>query len=350
MNLIFHNYYESLNENNNLFHEKNTSIGDNLLVAFNHLASKAPLYNAAVSTSSIKPIEWADAFVFIDFPDIKNVNVKRIIGSDKPLYLIMLESELIRHLPSDPKISDKFRKIFTYDDRIIDGERFIKINYSFELGVNKPFDSLQKRKLITLVASNKNVRGINELYSKRLEAIKWFEKNHPAEFDFYGMGWGLYDFGIRLPWRLLNKFTFLRRCLAPTYITYRGSVERKNPVLSKYRFAICYENICNSPGYITEKIFDCFFAGCVPIYWGANNILDYIPADCFIDKTKFDTYEDLYCFITSMSDETYEQYLTNIRSFLGGPKASLFSVETFANTILQEISEDLKKREGCSEI
>jgi hypothetical protein len=31
-----------------------------------------------------------------------------------------------------------------------------------------------------------------ELYSKRVEAIKWFEKNHPEDFDFYGIGWDRY--------------------------------------------------------------------------------------------------------------------------------------------------------------
>ena len=48
-------------------------------------------------------------------------------------------------------------------------------------------------------------------------------------------------------------------------------------------FAICYENARDIPGYITEKIFDCFFAGCVPIYWGgAPNVTDHIPANTFI--------------------------------------------------------------------
>lgn len=37
-------------------------------------------------------------------------------------------------------------------------------------------------------------------------------------------------------------------------------------------------------GYITEKIFDCFFPGVIPIYWGAENVTDYIPQDTFIDR------------------------------------------------------------------
>ena len=34
-------------------------------------------------------------------------------------------------------------------------------------------------------------------------------------------------------------------------------------------------------GYITEKIFDSFFAGVVPIYWGAENITDYVPKSLY---------------------------------------------------------------------
>ena len=40
-------------------------------------------------------------------------------------------------------------------------------------------------------------------------------------------------------------------------------------------------------GYITEKIFDSFAAWCVPVYWGASNVTDYIPEGCFIDRRKF---------------------------------------------------------------
>jgi hypothetical protein len=42
-------------------------------------------------------------------------------------------------------------------------------------------------------------------------------------------------------------------------------VDSKKNTLEKYKFSICYENARDIPGYITEKIFDCFFAGCVPI-------------------------------------------------------------------------------------
>ncbi|KAB7887432.1 hypothetical protein GBG19_10625 [Poseidonibacter ostreae] len=68
---------------------------------------------------------------------------------------------------------------------------------------------------------------------------------------------------------------------------------------------MCYENARDIPGYITEKIFDSFFAGCVPVYLGADNITEHIPKECFIDKREFDTYEKLYKYLKNMSDEEY---------------------------------------------
>jgi hypothetical protein len=107
--------------------------------------------------------------------------------------------------------------------------------------------------------------------------------------------------------------------------------------LSQYKFSICYENARDIPGYITEKIFDCFFASCVPIYWGANNIEDYIPKDCFIDKKLFDTYESLYEYIKNMDDFIYLNYLDNIETFLKSNASYQFGIEFFSKTIIEGV-------------
>lgn len=40
--------------------------------------------------------------------------------------------------------------------------------------------------------------------------------------------------------------------------------------LKNFKFNICPENT-NTENYVTEKIFEAFIAGCIPIYYGANN-------------------------------------------------------------------------------
>ena len=59
------------------------------------------------------------------------------------------------------------------------------------------------------------------------------------------------------------------------------SVELLN-VFNKYKFVFVCENSLGT-GYITEKIFNCLFARCIPIYWGCSNIEKFIDKDCFIN-------------------------------------------------------------------
>ena len=57
-------------------------------------------------------------------------------------------------------------------------------------------------------------------------------------------------------------------------------------MLRKYRFSFCLENSITN-GYISEKIFDCLYAGVIPLYLGAPNINNYVNKYCFIDLRKF---------------------------------------------------------------
>ena len=93
--------------------------------------------------------------------------------------------------------------------------------------------------------------------------------------------------------------------------TYQGSVEDKIAATRGYKFSICYENTRGVPGYITEKIFDSFQAGVVPVYLGAPNITDEVPAGCFIDRRKFSSYQKLHAYLRNR--ECHRQTLHNSR-------------------------------------
>lgn len=45
---------------------------------------------------------------------------------------------------------------------------------------------------------------------------------------------------------------------------------QKREYLKEYKFNLCPEN-SNSKGYVTEKIFDAIYSGCIPVYWGSEN-------------------------------------------------------------------------------
>ncbi|UFS71309.1 glycosyltransferase family 10 [Geomonas sp. RF6] len=337
MKILFHNYHDGLNDGNRIFASAESVIGDGLLRPFQVLHTAAQRRGVTVGTRALIAPEEADAIVFIDLPDTSHPLVREMLQCGKPLYLIVLESVLVRPPVLESPLAGAFERIFTYDDSLIDGERFIKINYTFDRHKGGLLSHEEGRKLCVMIAGNKRASHPQELYSERVAAIRWFEAHHPEEFDLYGVGWDERDFGATLPLRLLNRFPSVRRALAPKYPSYRGQVERKRPVLERYRFAICYENVRDVPGYVTEKIFDALLAGCVPVYLGAGNVTDYIPADCFIDRRAFPGYRELYDHLSMMTANAYRGYLEAIRAFLAGDLFSPFSCETFARTILNNI-------------
>ena len=101
-------------------------------------------------------------------------------------------------------------------------------------------------------------------------------------------------------------------------------------VFHKYKFILCIEN-SYSDGYITEKIFNCFYARTIPLYKGSPIIKKYLNELSFIDlndeERSFKTIEMLnnnekyynkiieHCKISnSYDDENYKEELYNFIS------------------------------------
>jgi alpha(1,3/1,4) fucosyltransferase len=337
MNIGAWNYYESLNKDNYLFLNKDAGIGDDLLLPFNELYSHGKKIGVNFMTLDvIENFGNMDGFIFFDFPNLKNSYVKKVFRLDTPKYLIIFEPENIKPDNWLLENHELFNKIFTWNDEIIDNKKYFKINFSylFPQSINKAL--LKQKKLCTLIAGNSRNNHPLELYSKRVEAIRWFEESHPEEFDFYGVGWNEHTSSNKYIKFLLRKLK-LSKIMAPYFPCYRGKIESKKEVLNKYKFSICYENVRDMPGYISEKIFDCFFSGCVPIYWGANNIGKHIPGTCYIDKRDFDTYEELYEFISNMENDKYMEYLKGIQNYLKSKKSHEFNIQYFVEAIVSNI-------------
>jgi hypothetical protein len=230
----------------------------------------------------------------------------------KNLILIAYEPPSVRSWLYNEEIFSRFSKILTWNDDLVDNKKFFKFHYPALLPMLPNIPPFSKKKLLTQITTCRTSDHPAELYTERLKAIRYFEKKHCKDFVFYGRGW--------------DENSFRR---------YGGAVENKYETLKQFRFSLCYENIKKQPGYITEKIFDCFAAGCVPVYLGAPNITKYIPRNCFIDRSKFRNYEELSRYLRNMKEDEYNQYIENIRAFLQSEKARCFSPEFFAQTVLQ---------------
>jgi len=319
-------------QNNKLFDLNDKIINrDNCMYPFHLLKEKFKDISIDLATQDINSVEDSEIVIYNEMPNIlpKREDVCKS-------YLLMFESELIRPVNWDSEKHKYFNKIFTWKDDIVDNKKYFKFNFAQEIANHINKDLSRKEKLCTLIAGNKKSNHPLELYSKRVEAIKWFEKNHSEDFEFYGMGWDKYSSSNKYINFILSKLK-ISTLFVTNYSSYRGKLTSKKETLERYQFAICYENARDIPGYITEKIFDCFFAGCVPIYWGANNITKHIPKECFIDKREFNTYEDLYQYIKNMSDEIFLNYLENIEKYLNSDNSHLFSSKYFAEQIIKKL-------------
>lgn len=51
--------------------------------------------------------------------------------------------------------------------------------------------------------------------------------------------------------------------------------------LSQYKFNICFENT-NQKNYITEKLFNAYMGGSIPIFWGTNQVLQWFNPKAFL--------------------------------------------------------------------
>lgn len=321
-------------QKNEIFNEDSELNRDFIFDKYINLRKEFSKFGVDLSTNDINTIEESAIIIYFDMPSVLP-KPEKIDCS----FLVLVESELIR--PDNYALENHryFNKVFTWHDELVDDVKYFKLNFShrFPQAINQ--ELTKKQKLCTLIAGNKRSPkdNQNELYSSRVDAIRWFENFYPENFDLYGVGWDTHRFHGPKLIRALNRVPYVGkvylRLTGQVYPSYRGTVSNKKQTMERYKFSICYENAKNIPGYITEKIFDSFFAGCVPVYWGANNIADYVPPNCFIDKRKFATYEQLYNFLSTMSDELYLTYIDNIQRYLNSTKSHQFTGKGFGEKL-----------------
>lgn len=312
---------------------------DNIFDRFIKLKHEFALHDYDLSTDDINSILDADIIIYAN-------NMPNILPRKENIhksYLILSESQFIRPDNYDLEKHQYFKRVFTWRDDLVDNKKYFKLNYAhlFPGQINKNLD--KKTKLCTLIAGNKKPRYLKnlDLYAHREKAIRWFEQNHPEDFDLYGVGWDKYYFrGPKLV-RVFNRIPWFAKLymklVQQGYPSYKGVVDNKKTTMESYKYSICYENARDIPGYITEKIFDSFFAGCIPVYWGANNVTDFIPENCFIDKREFSSYEDLYKYMLQMSDKDYLNYIDNIQAYLNSIQAFPYKSEGFVQTLVKVI-------------
>lgn len=261
--------------------------------------------------SPFDPLEEFELLIVFEvFPD--QIHAVSKYPKEK-MVLFLWEPPSVLPQNYDPLFHQFFSKIYTWHDDLVDNKKYFKLYYPIFHPMVEKRPSFDEKKLSALVCCNKNSYHPNELYSKRRELIHFFEKNHPEDFDLYGKWWG----------------TDLK--------VYKGPIGLKVDTLKNYKFSFAYENVKGVSGYVTEKIFDCFHAGSVPIYWGAPNVTKYVPSNCFISREDFKNNEELYLHLKNMSQQEHENYISNIQKFMKSDQAKLYSKEHFVAMMIDLI-------------
>jgi hypothetical protein len=260
-----------------------------------------------------------------------------------------------------PKVSKYFKRVYSYST----GEALARFGcaglhlrkFFIPQSYDRVFDDLwnrKDRKFLTMISANKLPRIYwNELFTERHVALEFFSQL--GEIDLYGNGWDHLPYRVGENWvpgSVIRLYRFVREHLPFLHIhpieevlrkVYKGSVKSKYETMSRYTFALCYENMVLK-GWLNEKIFDAFYVGTIPIYWGASDVTDFVPEDCFIDKRKYPTYAELRSYLKSLSEKDIQRYKENARDFLRSEKFKPFSKESFVKIFTDAVEEDLGVR------
>ena len=167
---------------------------------------------------------------------------------------------------------------------------------------------------ICLITSNKTfTRG----HRDRVHFVERILKEYPGLVDVYGNGY--------------------------------KSISDKWDVLSRYKYSIVIEN-CSYPNYWTEKLADCFLAGCYPIYYGCTNINEYFSNESMdvVDINNFEVaIHQLRMILLSSKYEDSMNSRCESRNLVLN-KYNMFCIISHIVENMEQFS--FQKKEGYSEI
>jgi hypothetical protein len=217
-------------------------------------------------------------------------------------------------------------------------------------GVDIALWSRSDRRSLVMINMNKLPRlTAHELFTERMRAVEYFSRTN--EIDLFGIGWHKASMKMgrtRLPQfvqRAQIKYRNWRDRLHPDPLlvaarrVYKGELETKWETLASYDFVLCFENT-SLRGWLTEKLFEALRVGTIPIYWGATDIAQLIPSDCFVDMKAFRDYSELRSFLRSQDRQAVLRYREAGRAFLESKAFDPFSRERFAHIFKELLEQD----------
>jgi hypothetical protein len=292
--------------------------------------------------------------VTLDTVDFQDPNVKHVLYWDYNWRLVRSDP-FLRKVPREKRalvllepaninpslyytslLRDRFHTVFTWDLNLLRrNPEYIKINVPVGAEPRKyrenPFRHLAfaDKRFLVAVSRNRWSYMPQSTYLIRKRAYRYFERAFPEQFDLFGPGWN-------------SPCIFYEKWFGyPRFSSWRGMIDdtcdAKVHEIAKYKFALCFENNASEPGYISEKITDCFCARCVPIYYGSKGTEELISRDAWIDLRDFRDFEALGSYLANMDEKRYSLYIDAIDRFMMSNRLEFFSQVNLYRTIADRL-------------
>lgn len=267
------------------------------------LKKKYELYNGY--TNNIP----SGAVCFFTVMDIRLFPREVLMRNDikKICYLLEGPNSWHNHNYDFDILSKFFTKIITYWDGLLNKpnveyfpfvSRFDMTNkwHKEAISTKRKYD-----KSIGMILANRSNNEVYEINGIKLKRLDYMRKEIVLALDnvtVHGQGWD----------EIKNH----------TYVKVENITNRMNDDVdiyqfnSKFNFTIIIEN-CDGKNYVSEKIYDSWAAGCIPIYYGVNegNKIQ-LPRDCYIDVKDYKDYNELSNYIRNLSKNDIDNYYENI--------------------------------------
>jgi len=312
---------------------------DNCNERFIELRNQLNAQGIELSTEDINPLdESSEIHIHLD-ADKKKLRRSKDVGSHS--ILIISESPIICKTNQDKQVRALADKIFTWETDAIESQAsWLGCGCSFErVPEDINLEDTKTKQDLCIIVGNKKSEEDKELYTLRNKAIEYFQGTS-ISFDLYGMGWEQRAFeGLLRP---LNKLEVARKWNYHQPESYRGTIKSKHKTMQDYRFCLAFENACSDNGYISEKIFDSMFNGCVPIYAGATNIEEVVPKNTFINANNLKL-EDIRDIILTMKNEDHSSYIKAVNQYRKTFMNSSFYFKKWAQQIADHIRESVSR-------
>lgn len=106
--------------------------------------------------------------------------------------------------------------------------------------------------------------------------------------------------------------------------------------ISNYKFMICFEN-SSKINYFTEKLINAYYNGTIPIYWGCQNIEDYVNMDSILYLKPIFTQSDVDTLTNTIKDldndpQKYKEKYESV-FFKNGIIPNEFNIESIRNKV-----------------